>query len=277
MEIGQVIAIAVLAVFAYAIYDLLTRKSAFDDLENRRLCQSCARPLQTNAHSCAFCAGTNSATSAEDPGIAATADNLASAVTGDVRTGAGVAGPPPKWDILDLALKLFLCLGIPYVMFTELSGPNKAPNTPGVSVAESPASATIQQPPAPPASPAQDALSVWVTQKGFMPIDVEAGRYKDYITFMVQYRNRSNKDIRAFRGTIEFQDLFGRAIVSALVSISKPVSAGSEGYWEGSLDYSQFIRAHQELRGHELSDLKVKWSADTVIFIDGSQVTSHSR
>lgn len=47
------------------------------------------------------------------------------------------------------------------------------------------------------------------------------------------YENPSAKDIRAFKGTIVFQDLFGSPIYRVSVTISDPIKAGAQAKWNG--------------------------------------------
>jgi hypothetical protein len=111
-----------------------------------------------------------------------------------------------------------------------------------------------------------------VYDKGFIPSDPSAGRYRDEITIKCTYQNNSAKDIRAFRGKVQFTDLFGAEIFTSGLTISNPVSTGQKGTWGGVIEYNQFERAHQQLRNTTLKDMKVVWIPDSVIFTDGSKV-----
>ncbi len=116
------------------------------------------------------------------------------------------------------------------------------------------------------------SIDLTVYAKDFIPSDYQANRYKDFITIKVAYQNTSAKDIRAFKGTVEFTDLFGSEIYSSGLTISDPVKAGGKGQWNGSIEYNQFDRPKQQLRNTDLKDMKVIWKPASVIFGDGTQI-----
>ena len=58
------------------------------------------------------------------------------------------------------------------------------------------------------------AVSLTVFDKGFIPRDIMASRFDDYITIKCAYENTSGKPIRAFQGRIQFTDLFDKEIYS---------------------------------------------------------------
>jgi hypothetical protein len=115
-------------------------------------------------------------------------------------------------------------------------------------------------------------LTFSVYDKSFVPSNPMSGRYQDYVTVACAYRNTSTKDIRAFTGDISFTDLFGKEIFSSSLTISDPIAAGATGDWKGSMEYNQFISAHQRLRDMDLKDMKVVWMPKSIIFADGSSL-----
>jgi hypothetical protein len=120
--------------------------------------------------------------------------------------------------------------------------------------------------------PLLKALSLTVTAKGFIPSDPSSGRYEDLLTLKCSYQNTSDRDIRAFTGAVIFQDLFGKEILRASITISNPIKAGQQATWDGTLKYNQFTEAHQRFRGTELQDLKVVWQPASIIFADGTRI-----
>jgi hypothetical protein len=116
------------------------------------------------------------------------------------------------------------------------------------------------------------SLNLTVYDKGFIPSNATAGRYRDYITLRCAYENTSAKDIRAFKGTVVFQDLFGSPIYRVTVTISDPIRNGAQAKWDGSIDYNQFIATQVQLRNTELKDMKVIWLPSSVIFADGTKI-----
>ena len=76
--------------------------------------------------------------------------------------------------------------------------------------------------------------------------------------------------MRAFRGRVQFTDLFGKEICAINLTISDPVTAGVEAMWNGTVKYNQFIPQQQNLRNAELKDMKVVWLPASILFADGS-------
>jgi hypothetical protein len=115
-------------------------------------------------------------------------------------------------------------------------------------------------------------LTLNVVEKGFIPADPSAQRYEAFITFKCSYENVSEKDIRAFTGTIVFQDLFGKEIAKVGVTISNPIRSGQQAVWNGTMKYSQFVESHQRLLGARLGDLTVVWVPAAIMFSDGTRL-----
>ena len=116
------------------------------------------------------------------------------------------------------------------------------------------------------------ALALSVAEKGFIPSDPSANRYQDLITIKCSYSNGSEKDIRAFTGSVVFQDLFGKEIFRANITISDPIGAGQQSTWAGTIKYNQFVEAHQRLRNTDLKDLTVVWVPASILFADGTRI-----
>jgi hypothetical protein len=111
------------------------------------------------------------------------------------------------------------------------------------------------------------AINLAVVSKGFQSAD-----YQEFITIRVAYENTSGKEIRAFRGKIQFTDLFGKEIYESGLTISEPVKAGEKQIWNGSINYNQFIDEQKALRFSDLSNLKVVWKPAAILFSDGSKI-----
>ncbi len=118
----------------------------------------------------------------------------------------------------------------------------------------------------------RQAINLTVFQKGFLESDPMAGRYQDYITIKCAYENTSQKDIRAFNGTVRFTDLFGKLVFESGLTISDPIKAGAKATWTGSIEYNQFTESHRSLKNADLKDMNVVWIPKSIIFADGSRV-----
>jgi len=122
------------------------------------------------------------------------------------------------------------------------------------------------------ASELRKALNLTVFEKGYVPSDAMASRYRDSITIKCAYENTSGKDIRAFTGTVRFTDLFGKPIFESRLTVADPIRASAKATWIGSIDYNQFIDSHRSLRNTELANMKVVWLPKSIIYADGTQV-----
>jgi hypothetical protein len=122
----------------------------------------------------------------------------------------------------------------------------------------------------------REAIALTVFDKGFTPSNPIGGRFEDYITLKCAYENKSGRDVRAFTGSVQFTDLFGKEIFTTHLTISDPIGAGQKSTWEGAIKYNQFIGTHQALRNASLDNMKIVWLPDEILFADGSKLGGES-
>jgi len=115
-----------------------------------------------------------------------------------------------------------------------------------------------------------------VMEKGFIPVDSQSRRYQALLTLKCSYQNSSERDIRAFTGTVIFQDLFGKEIYRASVTIPDPIKAGQQATWNGTVNYNQFVEAQQRFRAADLRNMQVVWVPASIIFADGTRIGERS-
>jgi hypothetical protein len=114
---------------------------------------------------------------------------------------------------------------------------------------------------------ALQALTVTVVEKGFQTADPQ-----DSITFIVMYENKSGKDIRGFRGSILFSDLFEVEITPFTISEDEPLAAGATKRQGWTMKYNQSIDAHMKLRNTSLDSLRIEWRPQVIQFADGTSI-----
>ena len=102
-------------------------------------------------------------------------------------------------------------------------------------------------------------------EKGYQEID-----YQDYITYKFVIQNKSDKIIRAVKGSITFTNLFDEEIKSLNFVYDQSIGAGKEITWNATTDYNQFIDKDRTLKNKNLKDLKVVWKPEKIIFENGS-------
>jgi hypothetical protein len=97
-----------------------------------------------------------------------------------------------------------------------------------------------------------------------------ANEYEDDITFTRSVNNLSNKDIRAFDGTLYFTDLSDNLIMSSSLAINDPVRSATTLMWKGAIKYNQFIDRHQRLRNAEQANMKISFTTTKILFQDST-------
>lgn len=109
------------------------------------------------------------------------------------------------------------------------------------------------------------ALTVSLFEKGF-----EKYNYQEYITYKFAFENKTDKNIKAFTGTIIFNDLFDKEINNLNLTYDNGVSANSIKNWNAQTDFNQFVDNDVALKNKDVENLKVKWIPSKIIFEDGS-------
>lgn len=113
----------------------------------------------------------------------------------------------------------------------------------------------------------QEAVMVTCFKKEFQEVN-----YQEYITYGFAIENKSDKPIRAIKGTLRFTDLFDDEISSIRFTYDDPVGAGEIAKWNAQTDYNQFDSDDSKLKNKDLEDLKVVWEPIKIIFEDGSSL-----
>ncbi len=113
----------------------------------------------------------------------------------------------------------------------------------------------------------RDALSVTLYDKGF-----EKGDFQDNITLKMSYEHASGKDIRGFKGTVVFQDLFGDTIKEVRLKEDDTLAAGTTKRVGRALSYNQFKSEDTKLRGTEMANLKATWNPELILFTNGTSL-----
>jgi hypothetical protein len=109
------------------------------------------------------------------------------------------------------------------------------------------------------------ALTVAMYDKGY-----EEYSYQKYLTYSFAFENKTDKDIRAFKGSISIQDLFNTEIKSINLTIDDPIKVGETFKNVYTTDYNQFKDEDSRLKGKDMDDLTVVWTPEKIIFTDGT-------
>ena len=72
-------------------------------------------------------------------------------------------------------------------------------------------------------------------KKSFHKADWQNGQYEDLIAIAFVFENKSNKDIKAFKGDAVFKNAFGETIQKTDLTYDKGIKAGQKKNWDGSI------------------------------------------
>jgi len=109
------------------------------------------------------------------------------------------------------------------------------------------------------------ALTVALYDKGYQEYD-----YQEYLTYSFAFENKSQKEIRAFKGSVAINDLFDSEIKSINLTIDDPIKAGEIFKGTYTTEYNQFMDEDSRLKNKDMEDLKIVWTPEKIIFSDGS-------
>jgi hypothetical protein len=113
-------------------------------------------------------------------------------------------------------------------------------------------------------------LSVAALGKGFQE---KVDGYNDAVTVEMRFQNTGNKNIKAFKGSLEVFDLFETRIIGLAFQIQEPLRSGATKTDTILWEYNQFREDHQRLRFTEWDYLVVKSKVLAVIFEDGTKIS----
>ncbi len=169
------------------------------------------------------------------------------------------------------------CVGMWNSSWKEATHTATAP--PSTATAPSHAkAATVAPAPAPtPETEMRNAASVQVIRKVYLPADGgSGGQFRPWpeVTFTVQITNTGHKDIRAVRGTITFATLFGDPIDKTRWTFDAGVKAGQHASEQVTM--TLYYEGGDKL-ANPLSNLKVLWEPDGIIFSDGTTLGNVSQ
>lgn len=109
------------------------------------------------------------------------------------------------------------------------------------------------------------SLTVTVFDKGYDEYD-----YQEYLTYKFAFKNNGDKDIRAFKGTVVFTDLFDQEIKSLNLTYDEGVPALKAVNYNATTGYNQFMDEDTRLRSKDIKDIKVVWKPEKILFTDGT-------
>ena len=111
-----------------------------------------------------------------------------------------------------------------------------------------------------------EIVSVELLEKILLKANAQLHEYQDKFLFSVMLHNRSQKPVRAVKGSLVFSDLFGVEIFKVSVTINLLIEPLASVKWSGELPYNQFLQQHVIFAGFDKKDLCTKIEDLKVIF-----------
>ena len=115
-------------------------------------------------------------------------------------------------------------------------------------------------------------ISVYLGGKRVFPANLNVGQYFDSVRLQFRFENIGDKDIRAFTGTVRFNDLFGRNIASLSLTHDEVLEAGRAIGEARTIQVSGFTVGASKLADTEYENMRIIFEPKSIIFTDGTQI-----
>jgi hypothetical protein len=111
-------------------------------------------------------------------------------------------------------------------------------------------------------------------EKSFRKADwrIDREEVSDRIDIAFVFENKSNRNIKAFKGEMVFKDVFGETIEKRDLMYDEGIKAGQKMDWNGSMIYEGVREDQRKFRDTVLDNMKFEWKPKTIIFDDGSKI-----
>lgn len=117
-------------------------------------------------------------------------------------------------------------------------------------------------------------VKVVCTNKGTVPKNTSKWIFSNYVTFVFELTNNSDKAIKGVQGILHISDLFGSSIMDVRCDFTGHTIQPSETYTNKDLSYdvNEFIDTDMKLYSEDYSDLIFEYEPTTIVFTDGTSV-----
>lgn len=117
-------------------------------------------------------------------------------------------------------------------------------------------------------------IKVVCTDKGQLPENLDKWRFSNYVTFVFELTNNSEKAIKGVQGVLHINDLFGTSIMDVGCDFTGHTIQAGETYTNKDLTYevNEFMDADMKLYNEDYSDLNFEYEPTTIVFTDGTSV-----
>ena len=116
--------------------------------------------------------------------------------------------------------------------------------------------------------------AIKVTDKSTTPKNTGKWIFSNYVNFVFEVTNNSDKAIKGIEGSLRIDDLFGKEIMEMGCDFTGQTIAPGETYTEKKLSFecNEFVDSHMKLFNTAYDDLVFTYNIDSIVFADGSTV-----
>jgi hypothetical protein len=161
----------------------------------------------------------------------------------------------------------------PFPTYTALPTTDEPAPTPTPTDEPAPTPTVVQTP----ESIMAEMVLVELLSKTLVPKNTSINRYSDNIDFVFRFSNKSDENIRAFTGVVDFADIFGRSFLKMRLTIDSSLTANTtlvnSNY---GMELNQFMDSHNQLKNTDISDIKSSFVHESILLVDGTQIGSVS-
>lgn len=160
-------------------------------------------------------------------------------------------------------------------LYPIINMPQNVPSLPKTSLKETTTEAMVKKEIAPSTEDLvlkemKNAIQVTLLNKKY-----SKQKYKEGINFIFQYKNTSEKDIRAVTGITSFKDIFDREFLKVRLTIDDPIKSEEVKIDDSKgMEINKFKDDHQQLVNTEMRNLKMEFTPISIIFSDGTKIGS---
>lgn len=117
-------------------------------------------------------------------------------------------------------------------------------------------------------------IKVTCTNKGVIPKNTNRWIFSNYVTFVFDLTNNSDKAIKGVQGILHINDLFGSSIMDVRCDFTGHTIQPHETYTNNDLSYdvNEFSDTDMKLYNEDYSDLNFEYEPTTIVFTDGTSV-----
>lgn len=124
----------------------------------------------------------------------------------------------------------------------------------------------------------RDSLDVVLFKLELLPKNYRVQRFNNELKCGFIYKNKSQKDIRAFTGYTVFKDLFDREFYRARLTYEGTLKANEEKkQLDRVMEMNEFNEAHRKLMTTSLDNMKIEFVHEAILFTDGTKLGNISQ